>query len=305
MRLSESVFGRTWAAIERWLLEPIDGRVQALVRISYALVSVAVLVELWPIRAALFGDDGISMRRPDLLFYLPLKYAESTLAVSALMVAALVAAVLVALGLFTRVASIALYLWTYSYCVIGYPAESGYDAILRLTSFVMMFAPTCRVWSLDARLFGRTEPQAMRYPMRLLQVQLAIIYVCTVWVKAPDSYWRNGELMAYFMMSMYSRMPWPEWAFWGRTSVLLTWGTLLMEACIPLFLFNARTRRAGFVLGLLLHGGIAATSTIGMFSLAMLPLYAAFLTAEDVELAQRWIARLRKSPTAALTPAER
>jgi hypothetical protein len=195
-----------------------------------------------------------------------------------------------------------LYLWTYSYCVVGYPAESGYDAIGRLVGFVLLLAPTCRVWALDARLFGISETSAPRYPMRLLQAQLVLIYVCTVWIKAPDPYWRNGELMAYFMMSMYSRVPFPEWAFWGRTSALLTWGTLLMEVCIPLCLFNARTRRVGLALGLLLHGSIALSSTIGMFSLAMLPLYVAFFTAEDVEVVQRWMRRRRTEASTSLTP---
>lgn len=285
---------RVAGAIERWLLEPIDGRVHALVRVSYALLSLVVLAEIWPVRSALFAEDGVSLLRPDLLFYLPLKYAHTTATISALMIVLAIAALSLALGLFTRACVLLLYLWSFSYCAVGYPAESGYDAIVRIVGFVLLMGPVSRVWSLDARVLGPREASAPRYSLRLLQVQLAIIYVCTVWVKAPDAAWRNGDLMAYFMMSLYSRLPSAEWAWWGRTSVLMTWSTLLMELCIPLLLFNKRLRRAGLLMGLLLHGGIAATSTIGMFSLAMLPLYAAFFTAEDIELVQRLLARWRR-----------
>jgi hypothetical protein len=148
----------------------------------------------------------------------------------------------------------------------------------------MIFAPTIRTWSLDARIFGPGEKELPRYALRLMQFQLGIIYVCTVWLKAPDSYWRNGELMSYFMMSMYSRFPTWHWAEWGRTSAIMSWGTLFAESAIPIcLLINPRLRRFGFLMGLGLHGGIAVTSTIGMFSFAMVPLYLAFLQREDID----------------------
>jgi len=269
--------------VDNWFLEPIDARVYALVRITYAVVVLAVVIELWPVRAALFSEDGMSFHRPDLLWYLPLKYVRSQAAVTALMVGVGTAAVMMGLGLFTRFAALALYLWNFAYCAIGYPAESGYDGVVRIVGFVLLLAPPARVWALDGRIFGKGHESPPRYALRCLQVQLGIIYVCTVWLKAPDSYWRSGELMAYFMMSMYSRLPVAEWAFWGRTSVLMTWGSLLTEAMIPFALFSTRFRRWGFLMGLALHGGIAISSTIGMFSLAMVPLYAAFVSSEDVD----------------------
>ena len=303
MQLIRNAVARSAKAIDSWFLEPIDARAYALVRITYALMVLAILIEVWPVRASLFSEDGMSYHRPDLLWYLPLKYARSQAAVTGLMVGVGVAALMMAFGLFTRFAALFLYLWNFAYCAIGYPAESGYDGIARIVGFVLLLAPPARAWALDTRIFGKSAQAASdlrsrapastagqgalvtspRYALRCLQVQLAILYVCTVWLKAPDSYWRNGELMAYFMMSMYSRLPLAEWAFWGRTSVLLTWGSLLTEALIPLVLFNRRFRRWGFLLGFLLHGGIAITSTIGMFSLSMIPLYASFITGEDVD----------------------
>jgi uncharacterized membrane protein YphA (DoxX/SURF4 family) len=275
---------RAGVALEEWLLDPIDARVYALVRMFYGLVVFSIVIEVWPVRDQLFSDIGMSWHRPDLLFYIPLKYATSSGEVTAVMVVAALSSLMMTVGLFTRANAVILYFWNFSYCAIGYPAESGYDGIARIVGFLMIFAPTIRAWSLDERIFGKGEAELPRYALRLMQFQLGIIYVCTVWLKAPDSYWRNGELMSYFMMSMYSRLATWHWAEWGRTSALMSWGTLFAESAIPIcLLINPRLRRFGFFLGAALHGGIAFTSTIGMFSFAMVPLYMAFVQREDID----------------------
>jgi Vitamin K-dependent gamma-carboxylase len=268
-------------ALETYLLAPIDARAYAITRISYGLLCLGIVIEQWPLRAALFSSAGVVMERTDLPWYLPLAHVRSPLGITLLMTFTGAASICLIAGLFTRAALFYIYVWSVGYCAVAYPAEAGYDAIARIACFVLLCSPTIRAWSLDGRWFGRGPTQLPRYGLRLLQWQLTIIYLATVWLKAPDTYWRNGELMAYFMMSLYSRVPSPIWAELGRTSVLLTWSALVMETLVPFLLFG-RLRRLGFLFGFLLHGGICFTSTIGMFSLAMVPLYASFVTEEDV-----------------------
>jgi hypothetical protein len=297
--------------IERWLLEPIDARVYAMVRITYGIMALGIVLELWSLREEFFTESGMSYHRPDLLFYILFKWVRSSAGVSAVMVAAGIAATMVIFGLFTRAALLFLYFWNFAYCAIGYPAEAGYDGINRIVGFVLLLGPPMRMWSLEARLGAKAAPNSFmrrffgprgdtepRYALRLMQWQLAIIYVATVWLKAPDNYWRSGELMAYFMMSMYSNFPFPAWAWLGKTSVLMTWYTLIAETTIPFALVLAGEdkffRRLAFLLGIGLHGGIAISSTIGMFSLSMVPLYAAFLMPADIDDAAALLARLRR-----------
>jgi len=307
--------------IERWLLEPVDARVYAMVRITYGIMALGIVFELWSLRDAFFTEQGMSYHRPDLLFYIVLKWVRSSAGVTALMVVAGVASTMVIFGLFTRAALFFLYFWNFAYCAIGYPAEAGYDGIERIVGFLLLLGPPMRTWSLEARIGARapadswvrkiygprgdTEP---RYTLRLMQWQLAIIYIATVWLKAPDNYWRSGELMAYFMMSMYSNFPFTAWAWLGKTSVLMTWYTLIAETTIPFALMLAGSdrffRRLAFLLGLGLHGGIAVTSTIGMFSLSMIPLYAAFLMPEDIDDVAALLARLRRRSSASSPIAE-
>ena len=294
---------RAGKAVEDWLMDPIDARAYACVRIFYGILCLFVIAETWPVADSLFSEVGMSWHRPDLLFYIPVKYIRSPGAVKAFMAFSALAALMMTFGLLTRVSAVVLYFWNFSYCAIGYPAEAGYDGIARIVGFLMIWAPTIRTWSLDARLFGPGEAELPRYSLRLMQVQLTIIYVATVWLKAPDSYWRNGELMSYFLMSMYARVPTWHWAEWGRTSALMSWFTLIAEATIPFCLFSPRFRRLGYFMGFALHGGIAFTSTIFMFSLAMVPLYMAFLTKEDVDDMLALLARFRKQPKLATASA--
>ncbi|MEI4861456.1 hypothetical protein Q8G41_28095, partial [Klebsiella pneumoniae] len=87
-----------------------------------------------------------------------------------------------------------------------------------------------RVWIVDRWLSPREsdEDDVPAYGLRLMQWQLLIIYTITVWLKVPDQYWRNGQLLAYFSVSFYSRTPDSlmlvnhEWL-----SALQTWLSLL------------------------------------------------------------------------------
>lgn len=282
MRVIEGV-RRALQLGHRFLFEPIDARVYAVVRIFYGITSFAIIAELWPMRRILFCADGAIVRTAGLPWYLPLRWVDSEAGVSALMIAMAVCAVLTTVGLFARLSTLALYLWAFSYAAVASPAETGYDALARLIGLALVVSPPARRWSLDARLFGQGPALVPRYGLRLIQWQLAIVYAVTIWLKLPDTYWRNGQFMSYFMMSIFSRMPSPAWVEWGRASALSSWGSLLLEATIPVLLFTNRGRRLGIWGGIVLHGGIAIASTIGMFSLCMVPLYAAFLRAEDFD----------------------
>jgi hypothetical protein len=268
-------------SFSRYLLEPVDAHVYAATRIALAALYFGIVLDQWPLRVHLYAAGGMVAERTDLFLYWPLAHVHSAAGISVLWALAGAFAVSLALGLCTRLSLLYLYTWLCGASVVALPAEAGYDAIARIAGFVLLFSPPIRALALDKALFGSGPLTLPRYGLRMLQWQLLVIYVATVWHKAPDPYWRNGELVSYFMLSIFSRTPSPIWAELGRTSVLLTWSALLMEIAVPLLLLT-RHRRFGFLLGLLLHGGIAMVSSVSMFSLAMLPLYASFLTADDL-----------------------
>jgi hypothetical protein len=64
-------------------------------------------------------------------------------------------------------------------------------------------------------------------------------------------------------------------------STVLTFSTLALEFCLPFLLWTRRTRRAGIVLGLLLHAGFDYALRLGFFFWVMAIGYIAFLTPSE------------------------
>jgi hypothetical protein len=118
-----------------------------------------------------------------------------------------------------------------------------------------------------------------------------LIYVCTVWLKAPDQFWRNGDAITYFMMSMFARFPDPSLANIGPIGAVLDYGTLVIEATVPFLLWMRRTRFLGVFLGVCLHVGIGITSKLALFTVCIVPLYAAFFERRDFERIAGWFGR--------------
>jgi hypothetical protein len=123
-----------------------------------------------------------------------------------------------------------------------------------------------------------------------------LIYVCTVWLKAPDEFWRRGEAIPYFMMSMFARHPSPVFSHHPVIGAFLTYGTLILEASIPFLLWMRKTRMLGVALGAGLHFGIALTARLGLFTIAMLPLYLSFFEADDFEWLRSWWPQAVRDP---------
>lgn len=248
-------------------------------RIAFALACAGLWFDLWPLRRNLLSRDGnFGGASSELPFQINVfQWLDAPLAVDACFVVVAAAILGLLAGLWQRASAIVTYVWIASYSASAGLALGGFDTVARLVAFVVMLSPTSSRWSLDRR----PAAPVPRYGLRLLQWQLLVTYWVTVWLKAPDSHWRQGDIISHFMLSMFSRFPDPRFAELGIWDPLLTWGTLVIELLTPLLLFCAKTRWLGFLLGLGLHLSIAVVGKLGLFLLAMLPLYLAFLEEKD------------------------
>lgn len=275
------------AAVEDYWLAPADPRAYAALRIGYGVAALAVLADFWPLRRTLLGEEGLfggarggPGAHPLNLFL----WAGSGGAIDAMTALAALAALAMILGVLPRVSAALVYLWFLSAGLTAPTAVSGYDVLLRVVGFVLVLGPRVSCWSvLPGAKAALPEPPV--YGLRLVQWQLFIIYLSTVWLKVPDPFWRNGEAVAYFMMSMFARTPTAALAYVPEVSGLLTYGTLLIEVALPFLLWSPRWRWPGVFLGCSLHVGIALTSQLALFTLAILPLYMAFLERRDFDRA--------------------
>jgi hypothetical protein len=165
-----------------------------------------------------------------------------------------------------------------------------------------MLAPSGAALSLDRRLAvrrGRVDPGdvPLRAPwvLRLLQIQLSILYLSAVWFKVGGETWRDGTAVSYALrIENLQRFPLPDALTTSElASNVLTFGTLAIELSLGLLVWNRRLRPWILLAGVSLHLGIDYAIRVGFFSYAILVLYIAFIPPETMD---RWLGALRAAP---------
>jgi uncharacterized membrane protein YphA (DoxX/SURF4 family) len=199
---------------------------------------------------------------------------------------------LLAVGLYTRPAAVAAWLLTVSFHTRLDWLRNGGDDLLRCGLFYLMLAPSGAVWSLDrlARRQSLAPGQAREpvrvpaWPVRLMQIQLCVVYLCTGLVKLGTdghnpSDWVSGEA-TWWVLNDIAVARWPFRMAPMVLCRLLAWTTLVFELGFPLAMLIPLVRPWWLVLGVLFHAGIWATLEVGWFSAMSLCWYPLFLRGE-------------------------
>ena len=160
-----------------------------------------------------------------------------------------------------------------------------------------MFAPAGAVWSLDSL---RRRGGAVRIPpwsVRLMQIQLCVMYFFTGVSKLGDGLigndWITGEAV-YWVLNDLSLTRWPYYYLPCRSIVcrFLSWGTLAFELGFAFVMAMPRRHLFGyydlFVLlaGVALHLGILVHTEVGWFSPATLCWYVLFLSGKRMSFSR-------------------
>jgi hypothetical protein len=281
---------------------PSDPRTYALVRIGLSVAGLVNLIDLWPHRYEYFASSGmisldvIRNATRGGLYSSVFFWVSSERGVTAIFLCAALALVAFGAGVWTRVSAALVFAWHASYSVRAFPVLHSWDSILRIYSFLALISPTGRVWSLAhlLRPLPKDREPVPVYGLRLMQWQVYVLYLTTVWLKVPDPFWRNGQLLAYFSVSLSSRTP--DNLFLVRhewISAIGTYLSLATEASVPWLLSFRRTRPLGLLCGLALHLMIGATAKLAIFSICMIPLYMAFFDERDIDWLVAWVVRAR------------
>lgn len=170
---------------------------------------------------------------------------------------------------------------------------SGSHHLLVAVLFVLVWAD-CRALSLDRRhgWFGAGNAEtAPIWPLRLLQIQVALIYLNSGLLKFFDESWRDGSALYYALsLNDYQRFPWEIPASLGALLAAVTYLTLAWEIAFPLLVLHRFTRRVVLVFGVMMHLGMALLLEVGTFSWLMMATYLAFV---DPAATARVMARCR------------
>jgi len=145
-----------------------------------------------------------------------------------------VAGLCLTIGFWTRVASVVAWLTIVSLHHRNSSIFHGGDTVMRIMSFLLMFAPAGAGWSFDAWMAGGWEATGDPWCLRLMQLQVSIIYFRTVFWKLRGKQWRDGTAAWYpIHCDAYTRFTLPNCSFalqrgelcwlkwpWGRSSGL-------------------------------------------------------------------------------------
>ncbi len=263
-------------AVRRWAFDPIDTAPMAALRVACGLLVLGWTVSLLPDAQAFLADDGLTAGAVEGSRGWWTVDLISPYGVLALLGAAALALVV---GWHTRVASVLV-----AVLLIAvqrrdvYVLNSG-DLLLRQMAFFVALMPAGEVWSLDARRRGSVSRAP--WALRLLQVQISVVYLFSVTAKLGGTSWQDGSAVGKAMqLEDLQRLVVPESL---ATSVLvvalLTYGTLLVEGILVVGLWVPRIRWWVMAAGVGIHLGIEATLLIGWFSLTILTCYLAFVPA--------------------------
>jgi hypothetical protein len=164
------------------------------------------------------------------------------------------------------------------------PLSAAHE-VHRSVLFALMWADCGAVWSVDAWLAGRRTRAAPgfdavqpQWPLRIIQFQIALIYLNSGLWKLSSPLWRHGETLHYVLNSnVFRRYPAGLPASLVPAAMVMTYVVLAWElAFAPMMLFRF-TRRVALATGVVLHLGMWTVLELGPFSHVMLASYCAFL----------------------------
>ncbi len=296
-------------AWNRFLFGPVSARPLGLFRIAFGLLMMIYLAVMtvefdhWYTGTGLLqGTEAREVAAP--MRFSPLQYVTDPVTPRIFYAAAFTAAFCVMVGWRTRTMSVVLYGCLLSFYHRNVSSNGGPDAVPTILSFYMMLCPSGAAYSLDSRREAKrrgTEAEALIVPwgVRLLQMQLCLIYFQSCVIKCDGPTWMDGTATHYVLFNR--EFDWFNLEWLGAYPMLvnvMTHGAMLIEFALAFWLWFRPTRRWTILGGILLHAGIRPVLNIPGFGEIMCATYLTFLDPDEVASLlsaldpRAWLARL-------------
>jgi hypothetical protein len=274
----------------------------ALFRILYGLLIIATLIQLRQDWLTWYGVHGLVSLptavnlNPGTRLSLFSIFPQSDRWVDALFWVSLGSAILLAIGLLTHLNSLLVFLCLMSIQQRNLYINHGGDTFLRLAGFFLIFAPAGAALSIDQliRVLRRREPAVVRprspWAQRMIQLQLALLYLSTFLFKINGTPWLQGTALFYvYHLDEFRRFPLPSWFFHPVVLKVGTWLALAVEFSLGVLIWVREFRYPILVLGVLFHLWLEYSLNIPLFQWDVLSAYVLFVDPHDLSRAGRWL----------------
>ena len=302
---------RRWpaTAVEAWRafwFRPQPAYTLGLVRMAFGAVAIGWTVSLLPDLYALFGPHGVEPQQPEDAYQwgvFAMWTSDHALLIGWILL--LVSSVALTIGWHSRLAGLAVFVLILSFEHRDVWVFNSGDLAVRIEALFLAISPCGAALSLDqVHSTGKFWSAQLRpqWPVRLMQVQLSLIYLASAQAKLNGNAWPQGTAVSYALrLPDTLLLPTPHWF---TTSALLinavTWGTLAVELSVGILVWNRRLRPWVLAAGVVMHTMIMITIAVGFFTLAVFVLYLAFVPPEIVERLPRSAKDMARKLVAAL-----
>jgi hypothetical protein len=299
------------AIAERWeefWFKPTPVATIAVLRIAHGFVVLLWASAIAPDALTFFAKDGLLARQSQSGFrWGLLQVFPQRGAVIALLVALFVAGFCLMIGFHSKLAALVVFV-----CLISFSRRNPWvfnagDSLFRHVALFLAASPCGDALSVDR--WRKHRPDFWSFPLRapwaqrMIQVQVSILYLFTVWAKARGERWIGGTAVSESLrVGDLTRL---DLGYRATESLLvanlLTYGTLVVELALAILIWNRKLRPIVIGLGIALHLFIEITFGLGFFSTVIIMSYISFVPEETMaEFLERLRGRLGRSKSARL-----
>ena len=263
-----------------------------LLRIFTATVLLLSLINDFPFVVDYYSDEGVLSGRVDVLRseyrFTILDYFGSPNQVIILYLLLIIFTIMLLIGKHTRTSAIVAFILLSSFHEKNTLILNSGDTLIRLMLFYLAIAPSGKCLSLDSikkrqSLTSKEHKEWQQeyiWPRRLMQIQLAIVYLFAFLPKTGVT-WRGGTAIYYFLANPhFARFSFDFLGNFIILTIFMTYATLLIELLFPILVWFKSTRKYMLIAGIMLQFGILILSNITFFSLIMIVVHLAFIEPE-------------------------
>ena len=289
---------RNW----KWLTVPVPCERAAALRIVVAALFLSdILIFYLPAWKYVYGPGGFGdpsvydsvFAWPSLKWSL-LRLLPPTWGPPLLLGVWAVACVVLLLGYRPRLTAFVCWVLAVSFFQANPHTHNGGDQLKLPLLLMLSFLPSDGCWAIRRHPLARaaTGPVFVQpWPMRLLILQIAVVYFMNGYYKAMGPQWRDGTIMTDVANN-------PTWAHFSPNYLplpdvalqTLSYGTLVWELLFPLLILMPVTRNATLWVGVFFHVGTLIHLEVSWFPLYSLCYYVPFVPWE------RWRRKMTNAP---------